>query len=186
MSAMTQIIKKSLKLAGIAQNLFYEFFRGVFKIIIFFLGKLRLVVNRLNSYEYLFLAFMLSSAYFFSRGWLYYELNLGEERRWQHHIISDDFAWFSLFHFVAALPFVVEILYPACSSKELRLAFFLRLFGLSGISFFYLANWFNPSRIAPVTEAKFSSAFYLFGANLLALWITGIWGMVRYAERPPP
>lgn len=164
-------------------KLLLAFLEGLLSLTSLFAKLLAKFAKKVNIYEYFFLFLLTGSAYLFSRGFLGYELNLGSQKTLYHTIVSDDFFWFSLFHFIAFLPLVVEILYPVCNSLEFRLAFGLRIFGLLGISILYLLSWINPQRIAPVKEAQFTIWFYFFGLNLLALWAGGILGMVRYAQR---
>lgn len=172
-----------IALVKLAFDLVRELLLGSLRVFMFGTAALWRLPTRLNIAERVFLLLLAVSGLLLAGGWLGYTISFQAETPVYHTIMTDDFLWYFIFHGLAFLPVIIELLYPVCSSSEFRLAFGLRIAGLGGISILYLLTIADPQRISPTTEGAFTWNFYAFGLMNLAIWASGIRGMVLYAQK---
>ncbi|MDH4200956.1 MAG: hypothetical protein OEV66_11340 [Spirochaetia bacterium] len=128
--------------------------------------------------EFIFyvLAFLL--VVFSGLGWRGYKITIYDEIVY-HTISNDDFLIFLFGALLVFIPAIWKFIRRA-HNKTVWVAFNNAGLGLNTL--FFVINFFKPSRISAMPDASFTLWFYLYGANLLILWIlsfqiTGIPGI---------
>ncbi|MCB1201232.1 MAG: hypothetical protein KDK41_11360 [Leptospiraceae bacterium] len=161
---------------------FKIFFLGIWDILsrlgIFF----KKLFFELPFWERIFLASALLQGLMLARPWRGYEIDLSADTNLSHGIYTDDFLWFAIAFTCAGLPTLVMMMRSHADTSETRFTFFTRIGALSVISVLYLLSIIDPGRIAPTSEASFTWVFYLFGLLLPVTWVSGIRGVVHYAQ----
>lgn len=145
----------------------------------------RFIVNLLHElplYEKFFLLFAILQGLFLAKPWRSFTLAFSENHKITQGAMTDDFLWYAIAFTIAGLPTLVILFRKSPETPETRFTFFLRVGGLGIITFFYIATIFDAGRIAPVKEASFTIWFILFGILLPATWVSGVRGVISYAQ----
>jgi hypothetical protein len=106
-------------------------------------------------------------------GWRSYEIIINEEVN-RHTIVSNDFLVFFTCYFIMIIPAILKFFRKFESSLVNKSSF---ITGLTLITIFYIMNLVDPARISATPIAAFTIWFYLFGVNIILLWILGTWIM---------
>jgi len=150
----------------IVGNGLFSIYRAIFQILI---TKLRYF----SYMEILYNLFIIYSLALSGIGWKSYKILINEEI-YRHTISTNDFLVFLTGFFIMLIPAILKF------AKKLEKMFITKycfLFGMVLNTLFYILNFIFSSRISSTPEASFSVWFYLFGINLIVLWMIGVPGI---------
>jgi len=124
--------------------------------------------------EVLYYVLILYSILLTGMGWRSYEIFINNEKN-HHSITTNDFLVFLVCFCIMLIPGFIKFILKK-ENHYLNLISFNA--GLIVITIFYFLNFIIPSRISPTPESVFTIWFYLFGLNILLLWIIGVLSII--------
>ena len=107
-------------------------------------------------------------------GWMHYELVVYNEV-YHHNISSDDFLIFFTGFVIMSIPGLLKLFTKQDNNTLKRIT---SIAGLTLVSAMYIITVIHPDRITSMSEASFTVWFYLFGANVVVLWIIEVLGII--------
>ncbi|MES0491635.1 MAG: hypothetical protein ABUK01_16685 [Leptospirales bacterium] len=148
------------------------FYKIFFKIVIFIWDN---ILSR-STLERIFLILTLTAGLFSLMYWMgYNSRSLGSNAL--HGIFSNDYFAVILTIGVLVLSSYLPVFWHKFSSAVLKILRLIQYACLAIISFIFVVTLLFPERTTPALEASFTVWFYLFGLNLICLWVTGVLGL---------
>lgn len=171
--------KKSQNALKFIFNYFRILLTGYFHIYKLVFLKIAGYLRVFSLLEIIYYLFVISSLVFSSLGWRGYEIAIYEDTSY-HTISNDDFLFFLFGTILMSLPAFFKVF---SITRKGTIAAVLNLSGLLLNTVFFILNFIFPSRISSTPIASFTIWFYLYGLNLIILWVlsvrtTGIPGIV--------
>lgn len=142
-------------------------FSGIFRIYknIFFLIFKRLTPFTIK--DFIHYLIILCATALTGAGWRSYDVVINDEII-HHSISSNDFLFFLISFFMMMIPAILKFFGILLNAKLHAL---ISGSGLFLATIFYVLNLIFPGRTLLTPEATFTIWFYLFGFNLIILWI---------------
>ncbi len=124
-------------------------------------------------------SFVLLFQFLFSlQKWMSYSVEMLPGEKLVHGIYSNDYLAFLFFIVLCGIPYPFRLLENTRHKIKIHWSDYVRLVSLFILSFYYLLNLLQPSRIALAEEASFTVWFYFFGAGLALLIALSIFDLM--------